>query len=465
MSARPQRIAIVGGGIAGVTAAWQLARLADRGANLEATLFEASPRFGGTVETIRRDGFTVETGPDGWISEKPWASQLARELGLGDELIGSNDATRVTWILNQGRLQAIPDGMRLMVPTDLAALEDSALFSTEARAAYAAEPTRAEALKAAAPAEDESIASFVERHFGREILTKIAAPLLSGVFGGDVHRLSVRAVMPQFVAMEREHGSLILALQKLSASRTGTTATPIFTSLRSGTATLIERMLACIPEPWLRPSTLVQSIARHHTGWTLATAAGPHACDTLILAVPAHTARALLARLLPETSSLLALQASSAILVSFAFSAYFPLPQGFGFLVPAGEENSLLAATFVDQKFPHRAPPGGRLLRAFFGGEQLSPEDARSDAELALEAQTQLAAILGRLPRPDFHIVRRWPRSLPQYTVGHLERMASLAEIISHEPGLHLLGNAYRGVGLPDLIRDARSLAVSIAAH
>jgi len=456
MTSRPQRIAIVGGGIAGLTAAWQLAHLAQSGAPVEAMVFEASPRFGGTVETVRREGFTIECGPDGWVTEKPWARDLAVELGLGGELIASNDATRVTYILNQGRLEPMPDGMRMMVPTDLAALAASPLFSLAAREAYAAEPVRAASLKASAPATDESIAAFVERHFGREVLDKVGAPLLSGVFGGDVARLSVRAVMPRFVEMEREHGSLILGL---ATADPGRTPQAIFTTLASGVGSLINRMLAAIPPRWLHASSPVQSIVRAQTGWTLSGSFEQQTFDALVLAVPAHEAQRLLAPILPQAAPLLGLETSSAIIVAFAFSSNFELPQGFGFLVPAGEQSSLLAATFTDQKFPGRAPPGKRLLRAFFGGEHLSPDDARSDAALAQEALSELEKILGPLPSPDFHVVRRWPRSLPQYEVGHLERMASLNAVVAEQPNLYLLGNAYRGVGLPDLIRDARKAA------
>ncbi len=194
-----KRIAIVGGGIAGVAAAYEIARLRRAGAAVEAVLYEASARLGGIVETVREAGFTIEGGPDGWVTEKPWARELAEELGLGDELVPSNDATRKTYIVvelrGEPKLVAMPDGMRLMVPADLEALEQSELFSDAAKAAYREEIARAEELRAAAPATDESVAEFVRRHFGDEVLEKVGAPLLSGVFGGDVTKLSVRAVM------------------------------------------------------------------------------------------------------------------------------------------------------------------------------------------------------------------------------------------------------------------------------
>ena len=208
-----RRIAIIGGGIAGLTAAYELARLARKGPPVETILYESSNRFGGLIETVREGGFTIECGPDAWVTAKPWARELAIELGLESELIPSNDATRQTWIYLDNKLVPMPPGMNMMVPTNLAALAASPLFTPAAIAAYRAEPARAAELLASIPAHDESIADFTLRHFGPEVLTRVAAPLLSGVFGGDVHTLSARAVLPAFIAMEKDHGSLIAALQ------------------------------------------------------------------------------------------------------------------------------------------------------------------------------------------------------------------------------------------------------------
>jgi oxygen-dependent protoporphyrinogen oxidase len=454
------RIAIIGGGIAGVTAAWQLARLGAK----EVTLFEASSRLGGTVETVRRDGFVVECGPDGWVSEKPWAEELAQELGLGGELIGSKDADRVTYIVQNGKLLAMPDGMRMMIPTDTATLHGSPLFSAEALTAYASEPGRAEELKASAPATDESVADFVRRHFGDEVLNKVGGPLLSGVFGGDVTKLSVRAVMPRFVEMEREHGSLIQALQ----SRSGGSGKPVFTSLKSGTGALVERIVAEIPAKWVRVSTVASSIKRMDGAWRV-TALGngrpdsKEFFDAVLLAVPAHVAQRLIRPVSGRMGELLAMETSSAVLAALAFDEEFELPRGFGFLAPPGEGCGLLAGTFVDQKFPDRVPQGRRLLRGFFGGETAAAMATKSDAEISARALTELEAVLGPLPKPKFSIARRWPRSLPQYGVRHMERMEELAKLAAAMPGLKLLGNAYRGVGLPDLIRDSRAAARELA--
>jgi oxygen-dependent protoporphyrinogen oxidase len=445
----------VGGGIAGVTAAYELAQQARSGANLKVTLFESSHRLGGIVETVREGGFIIECGPDAWVTEKPWAKALADELGLSDEIISSNDATRKTYVFLDGHLQPMPDGMRMMVPTDLTALDNSELFSLEAKQAFHAELSRADELKATAPLHDESVAEFVHRHFGAEVLEKIGAPLLSGVFGGDVTKLSVRAVMAPFVAMEQEQGSLIKALQSRAKSTTDKPA--IFTSLRSGLGTLIDRMIATIPPEWIRLSDEVSYISNDDEGWLIGTAKEVERFDAVIITAPIDAARTLLEPIDSRIAELMEMDASSAVVVGFGYTNHFAIPPGFGFLVPPGSGNLLLAATFMDQKFSDRVPENGRLLRAFFGGPAAERLMRCGNDETASVARLELASILGPLPEPQVTVVRRWPRSLPQYSVGHLERMAELTDRVHALNGLTLLGNGYHGVGLPDLIRDART--------
>lgn len=456
-----KRIAVIGGGVAGLTAAYELACLARKGAELQVVLFEASTRLGGIVETVREGGFVIECGPDAWVTEKPWAHELAEELGLGDEVMASNDVGRKTYILIEDQLRAMPDGMRMMVPVDLDALDGSRLFSDEAKLAYRYEVLRADELKASVPAQDECVADFVRRHFGDEVLRKIGAPLLSGVFGGDVDRLSVRAVMAPFVAMEREHGSLIAALQERSALKSSS----IFTTLRSGMGTLVDRMVAAVPSDWLRLGAPVRFVSNGEEGWLVGTTHEVERFDAVIMAAPVDVASSLLAPIDARMAEPMQMDASSAVVVGFAFSdaAKFSVPPGFGFLVPPGSGNLLLACTFVDQKFDDRVPQGGRLLRAFFGGAAAERLMRCGNDEIASVARLELARILGPLPEPQLAVVRRWPRSLPQYAVGHLERMAELDALVRKLDGLRLIGNGYRGVGVPDLIRDARVAAREIA--
>lgn len=445
--------------MAGLTAAWELARSRPK-ESTQVILFEASARLGGIVETVHEGGFVIECGPDGWVTEKPWARELAEELGLGDEIISSNDLQRKTYILVNGRLVAIPDGMRMMVPKNLECIDSSELFSESAKKYFHLELARAKELKAAAPDADESVASFVQRHFGSEVVEKIGAPLLGGVFGGDASTLSARAVMAPYVAMEREHGSLIRALQ-LKDKKTQHT---VFTSLKNGLGTLIDRLVQAIPAGWIRLNEAVRSLAYGDEGWLVGTAHGAERFDAVLMAAPVDAARALFAPVDARMAGLMEMDSSSAVVVAFGFpdARQVPVPPGFGFLVPRGSGSHLLAATFVDQKYSHRVPEGGRLLRAFFGGDEAERMMQYGNDEIAAVARGELARILGSLPEPQVSVVRRLPRSLPQYAVGHLERMAELDARVGTLPGLWLLGNGYRGVGLPDLIRDARAAARAV---
>jgi protoporphyrinogen/coproporphyrinogen III oxidase len=460
-----KRIAIIGGGISGVATAYQLALTQKHEAQF--VLFEATGRLGGIVETRRSHGFVIECGPDSWVTEKPWARELAIELGLQNEIIPSNDDQRRIYLLEGEQLIAMPDGMRMMVPTDFDALRRSSLFSAEALRAYTDEPHQANQLKAAALAQrdDESVASFVHRHFGDEVTSKIAGPLLAGVFGGSIETLSVRAVMPAFVKMEREHGSLINALrQQVRDDRSGAS---IFTTLASGLGTLVDAMVAVIPAESIRLQSEVRSLKQDGSRWQISTDSGREQFDTVVVTTPAHVTRRLLSPLDPRFDSLLSMEATSAIVVALAFASEqaktLHVPPGFGFLVPqrvnTAAAPSLLACTFVNQKFSQRVPEGGVLLRSFFGGETAPALLGESDDALVARTRDQLSRVLGNLPETVDIVVRRWPRSLPQYAVGHQARIAELEECAGQLPGLLLVGNAYHGVGLPDLIRDGRAAA------
>jgi protoporphyrinogen/coproporphyrinogen III oxidase len=452
-------IAIVGGGISGLATAYELTR-----EGVPFVLFEASGRLGGIVETVQRQGFVIECGPDSWVTEKPEARQLAIELGLEHQLISSHDRWRRTYVQQGKQLILIPDGMRMMVPGKWGPLLDSPLFSWQARLAYLREPKRAEELKASAPTQDESVADFVRRHFGPEVAGTLAAPLLSAVFGGDIAQLSVRAVMPAFVGMEAEEGSLVQAVQR----RVRQSTQPIFTSLAEGLETMIDAIVRKLPGESIRLREPVLGMEADSGGWKLAVASGISRFDAVVLATPPHVTRTWL----PESmSNLLPQEATSSVVVALAFAseqaARLRVPRGFGFVVPSvqGEEHPLLACTFVDQKFPGRVPQGGVLLRAFFGGPSGEALLGETDDALIARARQQLGRFLGPLPPAVETLVRRWPYSLPQYATGHLDRMQELEVGRRALPGLHLVGNAYYGVGLPDLIRQGRATARTLAGQ
>jgi oxygen-dependent protoporphyrinogen oxidase len=468
-----KRIAIIGGGISGLTAAYILHR--NHADTCEITLFEATERLGGIIETVHADGFIIECGPDSWVTEKPWAEQLVRELGLANELVPSNDRERRTYIAQNGGLIPLPDAMRLMVPTDLDAVFASALFTDSARRAYAAEPSRAAELRDTALLSrgvdaDESVAVFVRRHFGDEVVETIARPLLAGILGGDIEKLSARALLDPFVTLEAQHGSLIVGLQQRSRA----SAASVFTTLASGLGTLVERLLQTLPAASIRLSSPVLALDSLPAGWAVETPNGRESFDHVLIATPLDTTRHLLASLpsshAQRAAALLPADAASGLVVALGYRAHATpaptIPKGFGLLEARSPSNhhSLLACTFLHQKFPNRAPAGATLLRAFFASSAANELSRRSSAEVARIARDQLIPLLRPLPEhADVIVVRHWPRSLPQYEVGHVARIAQFKLCLPELPGILVVGNSLRGVGLPDLIRDATDAAHALA--
>ena len=365
-----KRIAIIGGGISGLSAAFALEKRRQAGASLEYALFESSPRLGGVLVTEWVDGCLLEAGPDSFLTEKPWASDLSREVGLGDQLIGSNDADRKTYILVKGRLVEIPDGLMFMVPTKIAPTALSPLFSARTKMRMAREwfhpPRKAEA--------DETVASFVERHYGSEMVDRLADPLLSGVYGGEASQLSVRAVLPRFAEMEATYGSLgraMLAARNKMAHAPKGPAKPLFTSLKNGMQQLVDAVVSRLPASALHSSTPVQRVELQNGGWVVSAGYASDEFDAVIMAIPAQAAAGLLGVASAGLASeLRGIQYTSSVTVNLGYdrSVRTSLPPGFGFLVPRSEGRHMLAATFVHNKFPHRAPEDRALLRCFIGG-------------------------------------------------------------------------------------------------
>lgn len=450
-----KRIAIIGGGIAGLSAAYYLESTRRGGVDLEWTLLEKSSRLGGVILTEHRDGFVLEAGPDSFLTAKPEAAQLCEELGIGDDLIGSNDADRKTYIVVKGRLVEIPQGLEFMVPTRTWPMAKTSLFSFSTKLRMLRE-TR---LPSRAQQEDESVASFVRRHFGQEMVDRVAEPLLSGVYGGDVERLSVKAVLPRFVEMEREHGSLVRASLAARKERieAGAQPKPLFTSLKNGGQQLVDALIATLPAGSLFTGQDGITIQRRDHLWQIASKQGAGEFDEIVLAVPAPAAASLLAPLEPELATMLgAIQYTSSATVVLAFDD-IPLPPGFGFLVPRSEGRKMMACTFMHKKFSHRAPEGCALLRCFFSSSRVNRMSGYSDAQLLDLAQRELQEIIGLTATPRFSRVFRWECGLPQYEVGHLERAAKMEKQFAGLPGIRLIGNSLYGVGIPDCIKSARN--------
>jgi oxygen-dependent protoporphyrinogen oxidase len=453
-----KRIAIIGGGISGLSAAFALEKHRRAGVVLEYTLFESSPRLGGVLLTESIDGCLSEAGPDSFLTEKPWAADLCREVGLADQFIGSNDRERKTYILVNGRLVPMPDGLMFMVPTKVLPTVWSPLFSPRTKLRIMQEwfqPKRRSAI-------DESVASFVERHYGSEVVDRLADPLLSGVYGGTAGKLSLRAVLPRFAEMEATHGSLGRAL--LSARRKPAAhGNSLFTSLKSGMQQMVNAVASHLPASALRINTPVQAIEQEHNRWLVSAGYSSDEFDAVIVSTTAPAA----ARLgLPAqlTSALSAIEYTSSVTVTLVYNQQIrrTLPPGFGFLIPRREAKRLLAVTFVHNKFPHRAPEDRALLRCFLGGVSSPAILDQRDDEILRIVQQELRQILRFTADPLFTRVYRWKDAMAQYNVGHIERIQAIERAVSELPSLALAGNAYHGIGVPDCVRSGTDAASRI---
>jgi len=409
------RIAIIGGGISGLAAAFTLEEHR-RAGTIDYALYESSPRLGGVLRTEHIQGCVVEAGPDSFLTEKPWAADLCRAVGLGDQLIGSNDADRKTYILVRGRLIPMPDGLMFMVPTKILPTGFSPLFSWSTKLRMAQElfhpPRTAEA--------DESVASLVKRHYGAEMVDCLADPLLSGVYGGEAASLSVRAVLPRFAEMERAHGSLgraMLAARRKIPRSANQAAPPLFTSLKNGMQQLVASLIPRLNQPSLITNARVESIQHDTGGWSVSAGSKSGHFDAVILALPTYAAAQLLSIASPELSAELgAIVYSSSITVGLGYNRDVrqSLPPGFGFLVPRSEGKRLLAATFVHNKFPHRAPEDRAALRCFFAGSTAENIWQLSDDAIIAIVRNELRQILGLRARPLFARVYKWKSAMAQ---------------------------------------------------
>jgi len=462
-----KRIAIIGGGISGLSAAFYLEKARTAGAELEYTLYESGQRLGGCLSSDRIEGCLVEAGPDSFLTEKPWALALCKELGIADQLIGSNDAQRKTYIVVHNRLIAMPDGLMFMVPTRLVPTALSPLFSWGTKLRMARE-----LLHPPRPMEgDETVAQLVERHFGPEVVDRLADPLLSGVYGGDAGKLSARAVLPRFVEMEEKYGSLSRAMlaahKKMAQLAKKQPARPLFTSLKDGMQQLVDAIIARIDPEAIALRRHVQRIYPENEGWRVAIEMnGDERYDAVIVATPAHVAGELLDgvdRALAR--NLLDITYSSSVTVTLGYykQQLAKLPRGFGFLVPRSEGTRMLACTFVHNKFPHRAPPDKGILRCFLGGARDEAVLGLSDEEILETVHRELRDLVKLDARPIFSRVYRWREAMAQYEPGHIARVAKIEGRVAEIPGLAIAGNAYHGIGVPDCIRAGMEAANSVA--
>lgn len=460
-----KRIAIIGGGISGLSAAYFL-----RKAGHGCTLIERQERLGGVIRSEEVDGCLIEAGPDSFIAEKPWAMELIRELGMADEVIGSNDHLRKTYVLRRGRLVALPDGVQFMVPTKILPLATTGLLSLGAKAKMGLEWFR----RPRGEQPDRSVAEFVREHYGTEVNEYLAQPMLAGVYGGEPEKLSVNSVLPRFVELERKHGSLtkgvlesrLAAARKGGSNRAGKPGGSLFLSMKGGMQQLTDALFREIEASLTVIRGDAETVERTPAGLAVRVNGGMIEADEVVIAAPAYEAGRIVAGLDPRSAELLSgIGYSSSITVALLYHRPpFDHPlNGFGILMPRAEGRSIAACTWVNTKFPFRAAEDRALLRGFFAGAKAEAAMSSGDSGIAIEVQRELQALMGFRAEPAGYRVHRWRRAMAQYEVGHQKRLAELETRLERAPGLHLAGNGYSGIGIPDCIRRSRQIAETIS--
>jgi oxygen-dependent protoporphyrinogen oxidase len=432
------KVAVAGGGISGLSCAWYLQQ-----AGVEAVVFDPAP--GGCIGSIHVEGCILETGPESWLAAKPWAEQLIRELGMGDQLVGSNDARRRTYVLRHGRFEVLPEGLQLVVPTKVLPIIETRLFSWETKLRMGAEVLRNPKVMP-----DRSVSDFVADHFGREAVDYLAEPLLAGVYGGSPDHLSAASVLPKFVEYEQRFGSVVVGALREKRKPSGNA---IFKALRNGLGSLIDTLRERVTVNLAR----VDSIAPLTQGWAVLAAGDWHEFDRVVLCCGANHAAPLVAPVDTLAAELLgSIPHSGSCIWTFCYRlADVPRPlDAFGFLVPRPERNAIMACTWLNTKWLGRVPEGKAVLRCFSTDEKVSEQESRDD----------LKRLMGITAEPLFALKHQWPEAMPQYTVGHTARVAEIESRVATIPGLYLAGNAYHGIGIPDCVRSAKLAAEKIRA-
>jgi len=474
-----KRVVIVGGGIAGLAAAYRLRNLTplpsspmwERG-EVAITLIESDDRLGGKIVTERVDGFVIEGGPDTFLSYKPRGVGLCCELGLEDRLHGTNEKIRRTYVMRRGKLYELPEGLTGLIPSRFRPMAKTGLISPLGKLRMGLDffiPPRPDD-------GDETLASFVERRLGRELYDRLIEPLLSGIYAGDGEQLSLSATFPQLRQIELEQGCLIkgmLAARRNDVSSNGrkpdSKIRSAFLTPTTGLAEIVEALEAKLAGVEIRPGARVTHLEANASGYVAALADGTslHA-DAVILATPAFVTADLISNLDSQLSNTLkSIPYVSTATVSVAYPlSDIPRPlDGYGYIVPRAEGRPILACTWTSTKFPHRAPDGYGLIRAFIG--RAGQEDIldRSDDELLMRVRDELRAVLSITAPPMLLRIFRWPKAMPQYTLGHLDRLRGIEQRLAHHPGLFVAGNGYRGIGIPDCIASGEQAAQEALAY
>ncbi len=452
------RVAVVGAGISGLACAFRIQqRCAASGTALELHVLEADERAGGTIHTREVDGFRLESGPNGFLDSKPETMDLVKDLGIEDQLLRSDDASRRRFVMVGGQL--------IELPSSPPAFMKSPLLPLGARLRVVREMWVSKRTDGA----DETVAEFATRRLGPKAYERLVDPFVSGIFAGDPTKLSLKAAFPRLAELEAEYGSLITASRKLAKERENdpdrNAAGPSgrLTSFPKGMSTLVHALTTAL-EGAVHTGERVRDVRRTSDGWTVTTTGQTlERLDKVVLAIPAGAAASILGRLddaLALPLSRIPYPAVAVVALGFRREQVKHPLDGFGFLIPSTEKRNILGCLWTSSIFPgHRAPHGHVLLRSMCGGARNSDFALQDDASLTSAVRQELDGLLGLNGEPALTSIQRWPQAIPQYVQGHLERREALYETLAKYEGLYVTGNALKGVGVNDCTREAAVVA------
>lgn len=474
----PATVVIIGGGISGLATALALTEQAEAsGLTLRCTVVEGGTTWGGKIVTHKIGDLIMEAGPDSFLSTKPAGLELVAKLGLTDELINTNETGKKAFVYSGGRLRELPEGLIAITPGQIGPFLKSGLLSFGGVARMGLDFV----LPAHRSTVDESLASFIRRRFGRQAFERMMEPLMAGIYAGDAEQMSVRATFPRFVELEQSYGSVLrgmLAAKKSEGNGAVRAAArrTMFVSLRSGLAALVAALVRRLTAVGvtLRSGTAVESlrVRSHELGrWTydvMLEDGSALSADSLVLASPSFVTAELLRPLTPIAAGLLEMipyASTATIALAYPASAIGGSVRGFGFVVPRIEQRDLIAATWTSLKWPHRAPADQLLARCYVGGAGRESILTLDDEALVARVRAELKELCGLTAEPTYTEVNRWIKAMPQYRLGHLERVEQAEVALGRYGGVVLTGSAYRGVGIPDCIREGAVAAGKVIRY
>jgi oxygen-dependent protoporphyrinogen oxidase len=460
-----KKVAIIGGGIAGLAAAYYLQKkVQEENLPFELMLIESSDRLGGKIQTVKRDGFVIEAGPDSFLARKESAGRFVKEVGLADRL--TNNQAGQAFILANQKLHPIPSGAVMGVPTQVTPFAFSSLFSTKGKLRAGADLFLPRSDKNG----DQSLGEFFRRRLGSEVVENLIEPLLSGIYAGDIDRLSLMSTFPQFYEVEKKHRSLILGMKSLSPKRPATAKKKgMFQTLTTGLQALVEAVESTIERNVeIQKSTSVTAIKKVNEKYQLSLSNGDEAmADSVIVASPHRAVASMLSEFqfmapfneMPSTSV-------ATVAMAFPKEAIENNHEGTGFVVSRNSDYTITACTWTHKKWPHSTPDGKVLLRCYVGRAGAEEIVDQSDEKITEVVLHDLRKTMRVTAEPDFVIVSRWKNAMPQYTVGHKQRIETIKRELNAElPGVFLAGGSYEGLGLPDCIDQGEEAVEKVTNH